>query len=127
MGLFRTNVRHLKDLRAIEMSSRSTTQQTITEVSQYVQRDHSSLSRQRIALETQTRVDPRLAEELLHSRQFLNTNMQACPISEKKLTLPSVLFNQTGFDRSGYIFGIFKLPQIRVSSNGKIRCSFSKG
>ena len=33
----------------------------------------------RIALETEARVDPELAEELLHSRQFLNTNMQALP------------------------------------------------
>ena len=31
----------------------------------------------RIALETEARVDPELAEEFLHSRQFLNTNMQA--------------------------------------------------
>ena len=80
----------------------------LEEVSQYVQRDLSSLSRQRIALEAQTRVNPRLAEELLLSRQFLNTNIQACPISEKKLTLPSVLFNQTGFDRSGIYFWNFQ-------------------
>ena len=47
------------------------------EVAQYFQRDLSSLSRQRIALETLARVDPELAAEILHLRQFLNTNMQA--------------------------------------------------
>ena len=46
----------------------------LEEEAQYYQRVLSSLSRQRIALETQTRVDPEFAEELLHSRQFPNTN-----------------------------------------------------
>ena len=37
----------------------------------------SCLNRQRIAFRTQMRVYPELAEELLHSRQSLNTDMQS--------------------------------------------------